>query len=40
MWLADPELVGSGDRLRLATVGLDCRLDDVYVKTWLKRNKR
>ncbi|HKM65138.1 MAG TPA: Uma2 family endonuclease [Acidisphaera sp.] len=40
VWLADPELVGSGDRLRLASVGLDCRLDDVYAKTWLTRNKR
>lgn len=38
-WQADPELVETGARLQLATIGLDCQLDEVYANTWLTRAK-
>jgi len=38
-WQADPELVERGERLRLASVGLDCNLDEAYANTWLTRTK-
>ena len=34
-WLPDPEYVGLGDRLRLLSVSLDCRVEDAYELTWL-----
>lgn len=36
-WLAEPEHVEAGGRLRLASVGLDCPLDALYRTTWLAR---
>jgi len=34
-WQADPEQVQAGQRIRLASIGLDCQLDEVYSDTWL-----
>ena len=36
-WAADPELVGPGERLSLAGVGLDRAIEDAYTGTWLAR---
>ena len=39
-WLPDPEYCGSGERLRLASVDLDCAVEDAYRGTWLLRRDR
>lgn len=39
-WLPDPEIVEPGGRLVLASVGLDCPLEDAYRGTWLLRPRR
>lgn len=40
VWLPDPEEIGPGGHLVLASVGLDCALDDAYRGTWLLRPRR
>ncbi len=37
VWQAEPGVVVTGGRLCLASVGLDCVLDDVYANTWMTR---
>ena len=39
-WLPDPEYSGLGERLRLASVPLDCAVEDAYRSTWLLRRDR
>ena len=39
-WLPDPEHSGPGERLRLASVGFDCAVEDAYRSTWLLRRDR
>lgn len=36
-WQPDPQLVKHGELLQLESVGLECRLDEVYANTWLTR---
>lgn len=38
-WKSDPDLVASGERLQLPSIGLDCQLDAAYANTWLTRAK-
>jgi len=40
VWLPDPETIKAGGRLVLASVGLDCPLEDAYRGTWLLRPRR
>lgn len=39
-WRPDPEYSGPGERLRLASVDLDCAVEDAYRSTWLLRRDR
>lgn len=39
-WLPDPEYLGSGERLQLSSVSLDCAVEDAYRDTWLLRRSR
>ena len=34
-WPKEPEQIGRGDRLKLASIALDCAIEDVYAKTHL-----
>ncbi len=36
-WRADPEVIGAGERLRLASIGLDIPLVEAYAGTFLAR---
>jgi len=36
-WLPNPEYVGQGERLMLASAGLDCPIEDAYRGTWMSR---
>ncbi len=36
-WSSDPILIERGGRLALQSIGLDCRLEEVYTGTWLAR---
>jgi Uma2 family endonuclease len=36
-WLPDPETVGVGETVRLASAGLECLLDEIYSGTWSLR---
>ncbi len=36
-WLPNPEYVGQGKRLMLASAGLDCPIEDAYRGTWMSR---
>jgi Uma2 family endonuclease len=36
-WLADPEIVGPVEALRLPSIALDVRIEDVYARTWMTR---
>jgi len=40
VWLPDPDIIEAGGRLVLASVGLDCPLEDAYRGTWLLRPRR